>query len=173
MSARGCAHSVVQEAHEALTTMADARRLASEGALGLSHDALVSILINKMIALTKATSHYHRRPEVAAVYLQRFTAGEDLLAIAEDVQLPPSMLARILLELRYSLRKGKEVLLPRQSRCEPRAPARQPRGIAARRWAPSSSTPSGSQTRGCARRCAWPSLPIRTTARTSRSRAGS
>ena len=131
MSAAGCTHAAVQEAHEALVSMADARRIAEEGALGLSYDALVSILINKMIALTKATSHSHRRPEAAAAYLQRFTAGEGLIAIAEDARLPPSMLARILLELRYSLRKGKEVL-PRRPHRRPRG---HPRGVRARRWA--------------------------------------
>lgn len=98
-------HSAFVAAHGALHTLADARRLA-ESDLGLSYDALLSILIQKMTTLTRSTVHLHRKPDAVASYLSRFDAGVRLTQMAEEVRLPPSMLARVVIEARCGLRKG-------------------------------------------------------------------
>ena len=45
-------------------------------------------------------------------YVERYRRGESLEAIANAVQLPPTMLARMVLEELWDLKKGKEVTLP-------------------------------------------------------------
>ena len=47
-----------------------------------------------------------------ASYVERYRRGESLEAIANAVQLPPTMLARMVLEELWDLKKGKEVTLP-------------------------------------------------------------
>ena len=44
-----------------------------------------------------------------ASYVERYQRGESLEAIAKAVQLPPTMLARVVLEELWDLKKGKEV----------------------------------------------------------------
>jgi hypothetical protein len=46
-----------------------------------------------------------------ASYVERYRRGESLEAIANAVQLPPTMLARMVLEEIWHLKKGKEVML--------------------------------------------------------------
>ena len=103
----GCSHEAYTAACEAVSTLDDAARLAGEGGLGLSYDTLVCILSQKTVAQTKATISRHR--EAGPAYAQRFQRGETLLEIARDVKLPPTMLARVVLEHSMGLRKGKEV----------------------------------------------------------------
>ena len=43
--------------------------------------------------------------------MERYRRGESLEAIANAVQLPPTMLARMVLEEIWHLKKGKEVML--------------------------------------------------------------
>ena len=43
--------------------------------------------------------------------MERYRRGESLEAIANAVQLPPTMLARMVLEEIWDLKKGKEVML--------------------------------------------------------------
>ena len=47
-----------------------------------------------------------------ASYVERYRRGESLEAIANAVQLPPTMLTRMVLEELWDLKKGKEVTLP-------------------------------------------------------------
>jgi len=103
----GCSHEAYEAAYEAVSTLEDAARLAGEGGLGLSYDALVCILSQKTAALTKTTMGRHR--EAGPAYAERFQRGEALLDIARDVRLPPTMLARVVLEHSMGLKKGKEV----------------------------------------------------------------
>ena len=44
-------------------------------------------------------------------YVERYRRGESLEVIANAVQLPPTMLARMVLEEIWGLKKGKEVML--------------------------------------------------------------
>ena len=55
---------------------------------------------------------YRRPPRPCASYVERYRRGESLEAIANAVQLPPTMLARMVLEELWDLKKGKEVTLP-------------------------------------------------------------
>lgn len=103
-------HSVCVAARDSLATVADAEHLAiAHRSEGLSYNALLSILARKVDAHVKATIGHHRRPEVAREYVRRFEAGESLLTLATSVELPPTMLARVVLESRLGLRKGREV----------------------------------------------------------------
>ena len=51
------------------------------------------------------------RAPLCASYVERYRRGESLEAIANAVQLPPTMLARMVLEELWDLKKGKEVTL--------------------------------------------------------------
>jgi len=58
-----------------------------------------------------------------ASYVERYRRGESLEAIANAVQLPPTMLARMVLEELWDLKKGKEVTLPALTATATLAPA--------------------------------------------------
>lgn len=89
--------------------MADIERLSRDSSLGLSYEALLSILARKVDQNLKRDIGYHRRPEVASQYVQRYLRGEPLINMAADIALPPTMLARVVLESYLGVRKGKEV----------------------------------------------------------------
>ena len=66
---------------------------------------------------------YRRPPRPSASYVERYRRGESLEAIANAVQLPPTMLARMVLEELWDLKKGKEVTLPALTATATLAPA--------------------------------------------------
>lgn len=102
-------HEAYLAAYDSLSTLADVERLSREGG-GLSFEALLCILSQKMLQLTKTSIGRHRRPEVAQQYVQRVLAGgQSLLSLAEEVALPPTMLARVVLEAHLGVKKGKVV----------------------------------------------------------------
>mmetsp|Transcript_20035 Transcript_20035/g.40842 ORF Transcript_20035/g.40842 Transcript_20035/m.40842 type:complete len:264 (-) Transcript_20035:81-872(-) len=100
-------HAAYCAAHEALHELEDVRRLAEDHDQQLSYDALLCIFSKKQQDLVKRTAGRHRHN--AANYVERYQQGESLEAIAKAVQLPPTMLARIVLEELCDLKKGKEV----------------------------------------------------------------
>jgi CDAN1-interacting nuclease 1 len=100
------AHRRYVQAYEQLNTVADARRLAEDGVIGLSYDTLQCILAQKLLARSKSGMRQHR--DAARQYVERFQAGETLIAIAESVGLAPTQLARLVLEDYLGARKGKE-----------------------------------------------------------------
>ena len=102
-------HEIFLTAYQELNTLADVRRLAESGTLGLSYDALQCILAQKLVVLSKRDMRHHR--DAAHQYVQRFQAGESLIHIAESVGLSPTQLARVVLEVHLGAKKGKEVML--------------------------------------------------------------
>lgn len=100
-------HSSFLAAYEAVHTLEDVRALAERGDLGLSYDALRSILSQKLVALSKSNMHMHR--ERALEYFKRFDAGETLIEIAESVGVSPTQMARLVLEEHLGAKKGKGV----------------------------------------------------------------
>ena len=99
-------HQQYVEAQQALHSLEDVRQLAASQRI-LSYDALLSIFSSKQQDLVKKTSRKHR--EAAGKYVQRYERGETMLQIAASIALPPSMLARVLLEDKLKLKQGKEV----------------------------------------------------------------
>ena len=92
-----------------LRTFADVVRLADDPAWDIPYEVLFTIVARKVDVEIKENIGHHRKPEVADRYLRRHLRGETLLAIAESVGLPPSMLCRVVLEHHLNLKKGKEV----------------------------------------------------------------
>ena len=68
------AHAAYVMAARALRTLEDVERLSHDTTLGLSYDALLSILARQVDADVKATVGHHRKPDVA---LQHVLARED------------------------------------------------------------------------------------------------
>ena len=95
-------------AHDDLHSLEDVRRRAEDAQSGLSYEGLLSIYLNKQHELVKKTSGSHRQNS-ACSYVERYQSGEGLVAIAQAVKLPPTMLARVVLEKMCSLQQGKEV----------------------------------------------------------------
>lgn len=106
-----CSHAAYLAAESELHTMADVERLAaSEACCGLSFEALLAILSQKMVLTTKRTIGRHRKPEVAKGYAERIVAGRtSLLSLAAEAKLPPTIIARVVLEAHLGLRKGRDV----------------------------------------------------------------
>jgi hypothetical protein len=102
-------HATFVAASSALSSMVDVERLSRDASLGLSYEALLSILARKVEHDIKRDVPAHRRPEVATTYVKRYLNGESLLDLARATSLPPTMLARIVLEAHLGLKKGKEV----------------------------------------------------------------
>ena len=94
------------EAQKALHSLEDVRQLAASQRV-LTYDALLSILSNKQQDHVKKNSKRHR--QAASKYVERYERGETMLHIAASLQLPPSMLARFLLEDKLKVSQGKEV----------------------------------------------------------------
>jgi len=99
-----CTHAAYLRAAAECRTPCDAVALAADPSLGLSYEALLSICAARLVAATKASMGRHRAK--AAAITQRYEGGAHLVAIASELDLPPTMLARVVLEERYSLRKG-------------------------------------------------------------------
>jgi len=99
-----CTHAAYLRAAAECRTPCDAVALAADPSLGLSYEALLSICAARLVAATKASIGRHRAK--AAAITQRYEGGAHLVAIASELDLPPTMLARVVLEERYSLRKG-------------------------------------------------------------------
>eukprot|EP00962_Isochrysis_galbana_P035747 scaffold12257_cov141-Isochrysis_galbana.AAC.8 len=93
-----CTHERYLQAVDQCRSVDDAVALALDGALGLSYEALLSICSQRLVAETKATMGRHRSAEAAAGYVRRFLGGQTLCSISKDVGLPPTMLARVVLE---------------------------------------------------------------------------
>jgi hypothetical protein len=101
-------HAAFVAANERLRTLADAELLAREGTLGLTYEALLCILSRRIETHVKATIGGHRKPEMVQQYVRRYLRGESLLEIAKSVSLPPTMLARVLLEGHLGVKRGRE-----------------------------------------------------------------
>jgi hypothetical protein len=91
-----CTHERYLQAVAQCRSVDDAVALALEGSLGLSYEALLSICSQRLVAETKANMGRHR--SAAASYVRRFLGGQTLCSIAKEVGLPPTMLARVVLE---------------------------------------------------------------------------
>jgi hypothetical protein len=100
-------HARYLAAYEALSTVEDAERLSREPDAALSFDALLAILSQKQLALTKRTDAAHRA--AAAGYVRRFLRGESLVGLARSVGAPPTKLARLVLEAHLGASRGREV----------------------------------------------------------------
>ena len=100
-------HEAYVAAHEALFSLADAEQLAADGRCGLSFEALQSILSQKQLALTKRTDPMHRA--AAPRYVERYLQGESLVGIAAAAKVPPTKLARLVLEEHLGAARKKEV----------------------------------------------------------------
>ena len=102
-------HSSYVAAASSLATVGDVDRLARDASLGLSYEALLAILARKVDHDVKRDIGHHRKPDVAAEHVRRYLRGESLLDLAASAALPPTMLARVVLESHLGLRKGREV----------------------------------------------------------------
>ena len=89
-------HETYLTAFERCRSVDDAIEMAGKGAL--SYEALLSILSQRLVADTKGSMGRHRSAEAASSYVRRWLAGETLCAIAGKLGLPPTMLARVVLE---------------------------------------------------------------------------
>lgn len=105
----GTPHATVLAASSALSTLADVERLARDRAGGSSYEALLSLLARKVDTNVKRDISQHRHPDAAVTYVLRYLKGESLIDLAATVSLPPTMLARVVLESHLGLRRGKEV----------------------------------------------------------------
>ena len=94
------------EAQRALHSIEDVRQLAASQR-ALTYDALLSMFASKQQDHVKKNSKRHR--QAASKYVERYERGETMLQIAASLQLPPSMLARIVLEDKLKVGQGKEV----------------------------------------------------------------
>ena len=103
-------HRAFSDAYAELHRLDDVRRLA-EQQRELSYDALLCIYAKKQQDLVRKSISQHRNN--AKRYVERYQNGESIVAIAEAIEppsgLPPTMLARVLLEEILSLNRGKEV----------------------------------------------------------------
>lgn len=99
-------HYIYVSAYEQLNTLEDVRTLAESSTLGLSYDALRSILAQKLLTASKRNMRAHR--ENAHKYLMRYQSGETLIEIAETVGVSPTQMARVVLEEHLGVKKGKE-----------------------------------------------------------------
>ena len=106
-TAMAVSHSAYLAAYDQLGSLADAERLAQDPNCPLSFEALTSVLGQKQLVLTKRADGMHRAQ--AARYVERFLGGENLLSIACTESLPPTKLARFVLEEHLGASKGKEV----------------------------------------------------------------
>jgi hypothetical protein len=102
-----CSHAAYVAAYEQLSSLADVERLARDPGCPLSFEALTSVLGQKQLALTKRTDGQHR--EQAQRYVDRFLAGESLVAIGNSIGVPPTKLARYVLERHLGEKKGRDV----------------------------------------------------------------
>jgi hypothetical protein len=100
-------HDAYVAAYEALTTVNDVERLSRDHQSGLSFEALRCILAQKQLALTKRTDSHHR--SAAASYAERYLRGESVVSLAESVAVPPTKMARLVLEEHLGASRGKEV----------------------------------------------------------------
>ena len=89
-------HDACVVAEKQLRTLADAERLARDPELGLSFEVLLHFLSQKTVSHIKSTHGKHT--QAAARYVERYLAGESLISLAESLSLPPTKLARIILE---------------------------------------------------------------------------
>lgn len=91
--------------YDELLSLTDIEWYAQEA--GFSYEALLSILSQKMLTLTRISIRRHRRHNVAQKYADRVFGGESLRSLAAAVSLPPTMLARIVLESYCGVKKGR------------------------------------------------------------------
>ena len=106
-SSMACSHAAYVAAYEQLSSLADVERLARDPGCPLSFEALTSVLGQKQLALTKRTDGQHR--EQAQRYVDRFLAGESLITIGNSIGVPPTKLARYVLERHLGEKKGRDV----------------------------------------------------------------
>jgi hypothetical protein len=99
-------HEAYLAAHEEVNTMEDVERIVREGRSGFSFEALLSILSQKMLVTTKKNVGRLRKPETARQQLERVLRGGSLLQLAADASVPPTILARVVLEAHLGVRKG-------------------------------------------------------------------
>jgi len=102
-----CSHAAYVDAYRKLGSLADAAQLAHDKDCPLSFEALASILSQKLDSEVRRTDGQHRGH--ARKYVERFLGGESLLAIAASVGVPPTKLARYVLEEHLGKSRGKEV----------------------------------------------------------------
>ena len=96
-------------AASSVSTLDDVDRLSRDRSLGLSYEALLSILARRVDTDLKRDIGHHRKAEVAAQHVRKYLRGDSLLTIAASAGLPPTMLARVVLETHLNLKRGKEV----------------------------------------------------------------
>ena len=108
MPTASVSHATYLAAYNALSSLADVERLAGDESLGLSYEALLSILARKIDGEVRSNISYHRRADVAQQHLDRYLRGEALTTIASSISLPPTMLVRIILETHLGVKRGKE-----------------------------------------------------------------
>ena len=78
-------HATYLAAYNALSSLADVERLAGDESLGLSYEALLSILARKIDGEVRSNISYHRRADVAQQHLDRYLRGEALTTIASSI----------------------------------------------------------------------------------------
>ena len=100
-------HDAYLAAYAQLSTLTDVERLARDPACGLSFEALLCILAQKQLALTKRTDGQHRAS--AHRYVERWLRGETLCDVATAVGVPPTKMARFVLEEHLGEKKGRGV----------------------------------------------------------------
>eukprot|EP00741_Cyanophora_paradoxa_P002429 tig00000076_g2354.t1 len=72
----------------------------------ITYNTLLSIYSQKYQQQTRRSAHKHRSDERAAQYVKWYQSGEDLVAIAERINLAPCLLARIVLERVLNINKN-------------------------------------------------------------------
>jgi len=81
-----------------LNEIKDILRIMKKDPRLASYDTLMSIHSQKYQEFTRKTLHKHRKPQVMSKYFERYTHGESILKISEQVSVSPCLLARIILQ---------------------------------------------------------------------------
>ena len=100
-----CSHEAYCWAYEQVNSLTDAERLASDPRCALCYEALVAVLSQKQLARIKRTDKALR--ERSGTFVERYLAGETLLTLAASEGVPPTKMARYVLERHMGAAKGK------------------------------------------------------------------